>query len=67
MQERNVLHKIKWEKANWIGHILRKNCRLTNVIEEKVKGRIEVTGKLAEICKQLLDELREKREYGKLK
>ena len=25
-KERNVLHTRKIRKANWIGHILRKNC-----------------------------------------
>jgi hypothetical protein len=26
--------------ANWIGHILRRNCLLKQVIEEKIKGQI---------------------------
>jgi hypothetical protein len=26
-------------KANWIGHILRRNCLMKQVIEEKIKGR----------------------------
>jgi hypothetical protein len=34
--ERNVLHKIKRRKANWIGHILRRNCLLKHVIEGKI-------------------------------
>jgi hypothetical protein len=25
-EDRNILHKIKWGKANWIGHILHTNC-----------------------------------------
>jgi len=29
-------------KANWIGHILRRNCLLKRVIEGKIKGWIEV-------------------------
>jgi len=29
-------------KANWIGHILSRNCL---VIEEKIKGGIEVMGR----------------------
>jgi len=32
-------------KANWIGHILRRNYLLQRVVEGKVKGRIEVTGR----------------------
>jgi len=30
-------------KANWIGHILRRNCFPQRVIEGKIKGGIEVT------------------------
>jgi len=42
-EQRNILHeKSKW-KANWIGHILRRNCLLQQVIEGKIKGRVEVT------------------------
>jgi hypothetical protein len=35
---RNTLHEISKRKANWIGHILRRNCLLQQVIERKVKG-----------------------------
>jgi hypothetical protein len=42
-EERNILHTIKRRKANWIGHILRRNCLLKHVIEGKLEGRIEVT------------------------
>jgi hypothetical protein len=31
-EERNILHTIRRKKANWIGHILRKNCLLSHVI-----------------------------------
>jgi len=33
------------KKANWIGHFLRRNCLLEHVIEGKVEGRIEMTGR----------------------
>jgi hypothetical protein len=33
----------KRRKANWIGHILRRNCLLKHVIEGKLEGRIEMT------------------------
>jgi len=33
MEERNILQTIKRRKANWIGHFLRRNCRLKHVIE----------------------------------
>jgi hypothetical protein len=37
-EQRNILHEISERKANWIGHILRRNCLLQQVIEEKIKG-----------------------------
>jgi hypothetical protein len=42
-EERNILHTIKRRKANWIGHVLRRNCLLKHVIEGKLEGRIEIT------------------------
>ena len=36
------LHEISKRKANWIGHILRRNCLLQRVIEGKIKGEMEV-------------------------
>jgi hypothetical protein len=27
-EQRNILHEIRKRKANWIGHILRRNCLL---------------------------------------
>jgi len=41
----NILHEISKRKANWIGHILRRNCLLQRAIEGKIKGGIEVTGR----------------------
>ena len=41
-EQRNILHEIRKRKANWIGHILRRNCLLQEVIEGKIKGQIEV-------------------------
>jgi len=35
----NVLDSTKRRKANWIGHVLRRNCLLKRLIKE----RIEVT------------------------
>jgi len=52
-------------KANWIGHILYKNCLLKHVTEEDTtKGWIEVTGRPGRRCKQLLDELRIREKTG---
>ena len=36
-EQRNILHEIRERKANWIGHILRRNCLLKHVIEGKIK------------------------------
>jgi hypothetical protein len=57
-EERNILHTIKSRKANWIGHILRRNCLLKHVIECRTEGIIEVTGRRGRRRKQLLMTLR---------
>jgi hypothetical protein len=36
------------------------------VIEGKLKGRLEITGRRGRRCKQLLDDLKEKRRYWKI-
>jgi hypothetical protein len=64
--ERNILHTLKRRKANWICHILRRNCLLKRVIEGKLEGRIEMTGRRGRSRKQILDYLKEKRRYWKL-
>jgi hypothetical protein len=66
-KDRNVLHTIKQKKTNWIGHILRRNRFLTHVIKGKIEGRIEVKGRQGRRRKQLLDDLKKKRGYWKLK
>ena len=42
-EQTNILHEISKRKANWIGHILRRNRLLVGVIEVNINGRIEVT------------------------
>jgi hypothetical protein len=42
-EQSNILLEIRKRRANWIGHILRRNCLLQLVIERKKEGRIEVT------------------------
>jgi len=44
-EQRNILHEIRKWKANWIGDILHRNCLLQWVVEGKIKGEIEVTGR----------------------
>jgi hypothetical protein len=53
-EQRNILHEIRKRKANWIGHILRRDYLLKEVIEGKIKGRIEVTRRRGRRRKQLL-------------
>jgi hypothetical protein len=38
-EHRNILHETCKRKANWIGHILRRNCLLQQVIEGKIKDK----------------------------
>ena len=56
-EQRNILHEIRKRKANWIGHILRRNCLLQRVIEGNIKGGIEVTGRRGRRRRKLLDDL----------
>jgi hypothetical protein len=53
--------------ANSIGHILRTNCLLHQVIEGKIKGGIEVPGRRGRRRRKLLDDLRERTGYSHLK
>ena len=41
-EQGNILHEIRKRKANWIGHVLYRNCLLKQVIEGKIKGEMEV-------------------------
>jgi hypothetical protein len=66
-EERDMVHTMKRRKANWIGHILRRNCFLKHAIEGKKEGRTEVTGRRGRRRKKLLDDLKEKTGYWKLK
>jgi hypothetical protein len=66
-EQRNILHEISKRKANWVGHILRRNCLLQQVIEGKVKGGIAVTGRRGRRRRNLLDDLKERRGYSHLK
>jgi hypothetical protein len=56
--QRNILHEISKRKADWVCHILRRNCLLQWVIEGKIKGGVEVTGRRGRRLKNLLDDLK---------
>jgi hypothetical protein len=62
-EERNIVHAMKRRKANWIGHMMCRNCLLKHVIKGKIEGRIEMTGRRERRRKQLLDNLKETRVY----
>jgi hypothetical protein len=66
-EQRNILREISKRKANWIGHILRRNCLLQRVIEGTIKGGIEVTGRRGRRRRKLLDDHKERRGYSHLK
>jgi hypothetical protein len=66
-EQRNILHEIRKRKANWIGHVLRRNCLLKQVIEAKIKGRIEVTKRRGRRRKKLVDDLGDGRGHSHLK
>ena len=55
-EQRNILHEIIKREDNWFGHILRRNCLLQWVIEGKIKGGIEVTGRRGRRRRKLLDD-----------
>jgi len=62
-EQRNILREIRKRKANWIGHILHRNCIIQRVIVGKMQGGIEVTRR----PRKLLDDLKERRGYSHLK
>jgi hypothetical protein len=62
-----MVHEISKRKANWIGHILRRNCLLQQIVERKIKEDIEVTERRERRRRKLLDDLKERRGYSQLK
>jgi hypothetical protein len=65
-EEMNSLQRTKRRKADWIGHILCRNC-LLKLVEGKIEETIKVTGRRRRRRKQLLGDLKAKRGYLKLK
>jgi hypothetical protein len=66
-EQRNILHEIRKQKANCIGHILHRNCLLQRVIEGRIKGGMEVTRRRGRRRKKLLYDLKDRRGYSRLK
>ena len=58
-----LINNILRRKANWIGHILRRNCLLHDAIEGQM---MEVKG-VGRRRTHLLDDLRNRRRYWELK
>jgi hypothetical protein len=61
------MNTIRGKKADCIYHILRSNCLLKHVTEEKIERMIDVTVRQIRRRKQLLDGLKETIGYCKLK
>ena len=59
--------KVKCRKANWFGHIMRRNCLRKHVCRRKERGKDINGGKAGSRRKQLVDDLKEKKGYWKLK
>jgi hypothetical protein len=55
------------QKDNWIGHILRRNCLLQEVIEGKIRRGLAGRGRRGRRRRTLLDDLKERRGYSHLK
>ena len=66
-EQRNILHEIRKWKANWIGHILYRNCLLQRVTEKKIQEGLEVTGRQGRRRRKLLYDLKKRRGYSHLK
>jgi hypothetical protein len=62
-EERNILHKIGRRKANWIGHILLRNCLLNKLLKEIWKGRRDEEEEVSSYCMTL----RERGDIGSCK
>jgi hypothetical protein len=64
VKDRNILPTITMIKATWVGHIFRRNCLIKHIIEGKLEAVEERQGRRR---KQLRNDLKEARWYGKSK
>jgi hypothetical protein len=63
MEEKNIIHTVQREKANWIGSIFSRVCLLKHFIEVKIEGK----RRQGRIHHQLLDDLKENKIYQNLR
>ena len=61
--ERTLLNNILRRKANWIGHILRRNC----LLHDEIEGQMTEVKGVGRRRTQLLDDLRNRRRYWEKK
>jgi hypothetical protein len=71
-RDRNIISTIKRRKVNWTGRILRRICHIKHVIEDRrmdiyIYIYIYMTEVRGRRCKQLPDDLKERRGKWKLK
>jgi hypothetical protein len=66
-EDRNILPTIQRGKANWIGHVLRRNCLLKHITEGKIESGIEMMARQGRRCKQLQSGRNKTRGYWKVK
>jgi hypothetical protein len=64
-KERNILNTVERRKANWIGHILSRNCLLKHVTGGEIEERIEETRRRRQRRKQLFGFIKETTGYWK--
>ena len=62
-EKRTLLNNVLSRKANWIGHILRRNCLFHDTIE----GQMTDVKGVGRRRTQLLDDLRNRRRYWGVK
>jgi hypothetical protein len=62
-EERYILPILNTRKANWIGHICHRNCRVKHAVETKIGVSIDVAGRLRRRRQKLVDNVKEKRGY----
>jgi len=56
-EQKKIPKTTKGTTANWIGHILRRNCMLRHIIQGMIEGRIEEGGRRRRKREKPLDDL----------